>query len=87
MGAMALLALALAAAVPAAAAREDPGPRQVRCCIEVSLPDLSPEPRCLVVNFNLRHRLRVGRRLFCRLAGGRPVVRGKCSCRRAPDGP
>jgi hypothetical protein len=85
MRAMALLALALAAGVPAAA-REHPPSRRVRCCIEVSLPDVSPEPRCLVVHFNLRHRLRVGRRLFCRLAGGRPVVRGKCSCDRAPRG-
>jgi len=80
MRAMAMLALALAAGVPAAAGAEGHGSRRVRCCIEVSLPDVSPEPRCLVVNFHLRHRLRVGRRLFCRLAGGRPVVRGKCSC-------
>ena len=80
MRAMAVLTLALVVGVPAAAGGAAHGSRRVRCCIEVSLPDVSPEPRCLVVHFNLRHRLRVGRRLFCRLAGGRPVVHGQCTC-------
>jgi hypothetical protein len=80
MRVMAIVVLSLATALPTAALAKGRPMRHVSCCVEVSLPEVAPEPRCLVVNFTLHRRLHVGRRLFCRLAGGQPVVRGACTC-------
>jgi hypothetical protein len=56
------------------------------CCVEVFLPGITPEPRCALVNLNLRpRRLRRHTRAICRLIGGRPLGRDGCPCR--PEAP
>ena len=72
--ALPMLVLAGVLAVPAAVHA-----RTVGCCLLVDVPDVTPSPRCLVVNLKVRPR-RVSPRLVCRLAGGRPVRRGGCTC-------
>jgi hypothetical protein len=66
--------LLLALSTPAAAR-----PRTIGCCLEVFIPGISTEPRCLVVNLRVRP-ARVSPRRVCRLAGGDPVRRGTCRC-------
>jgi hypothetical protein len=65
-----LLFCGLAAAQPAR-----PGPRFVRCCVELEIPGVPAGPVCAQV----RRRGGIGARRLCRLLGGRPVGRGDCS--------
>lgn len=69
-----LLALAIAASTPCAAAL-GAGRRYVRCCLELDIPGVPPGPVCAQV----RGRRLLPPRRACRLLGGRPIGRGDCS--------
>ena len=71
-----LVALSLLLLAGSAIARQ-PTP----CCLEVSLPGVTNEPRCMIVNLNVRpRRVRARGRTICRLLGGSLPVRGSCGC-------
>jgi hypothetical protein len=82
MRAVGLLILALLPLAPAPAWSADRRvrPGRVGCCLEVIVPSVAPEPRCMLVHLAVRPR-RVGARRLCRLVGGRPArPRLGCTC-------